>query len=231
MCSPILRCNLQAGYYISPEDPDAGPSATGWRIQRWESVQKPVVIHALLDSAGSPPAMMTTWTAVVNNTINKGVLSNSQPMNQQQKKKRERPMNHRAIGKASFSAHGGEVAIAIFGGEVHVFSGVALTPIDVFSVQVMSSHLAAPAFSPTSCCLASVWHDHKSDTCVLRIVRIPPVTASAPLTWDRHLADRYIIFFFMCSKPAYVYFLCKFHCASSLLVFCIVLSQRYSPAL
>ncbi|CAK9198991.1 unnamed protein product [Sphagnum troendelagicum] len=179
------------GYYISPEDPDAGPSATGWRIQRWESVQKPVVIHALLDSAGSPPAMMTTWTAVVNNTINKGVLSNGQPMNQQQKKKRERPMNPRAIGKASFSAHGGEVAIAIFGGEVHVFSGVALTPVDVFSVQVMSSHLAAPAFSPTSCCLASVWHDHKSDTCMLRIVRIPPVTASAPLTWDRHLADRF----------------------------------------
>ncbi len=147
-------------------------------------------------------------------------------MNQQQKKKRERPINPRAIGKASFSAHGGEVAIAIFGGEVHVFSGVALIPIDVFSVQVMSSHLAAPAFSPTSCCLASVWHDHKSDTCVLRIVRIPPVTASAPLTWDRHLADRYIVFFFMCSKTAYVYFLCKFHCASSLLVFCIVLSQR-----
>jgi hypothetical protein len=37
-------------------------------------------------------------------------------------------MSPRAIAKASFSAHGGKVAIAIFGGEVHVFSGVALTP-------------------------------------------------------------------------------------------------------
>ncbi len=100
---------LQAGYYTSLADPDAGPSATVWRIQRWESVQKPVVIHALLDSAGSPPAMMTTWTAVVNNTINKGVLSNGQTTNQQQKKKRDHPMNPRAIAKASFSSHGGEV--------------------------------------------------------------------------------------------------------------------------
>jgi hypothetical protein len=48
-------------------------------------------------------------------------------------------MSPRAIAKASFSAHGGKVAIAIFGGEVHVFSGVALTPIDIFSIQVMSS--------------------------------------------------------------------------------------------
>jgi hypothetical protein len=53
--------------------------------------------------------MMTTWTAVVNNTINKGVLSNGQTTNQQQKKKREHPMNPRAIAKASFSSHGGEV--------------------------------------------------------------------------------------------------------------------------
>ncbi|CAK9868039.1 unnamed protein product [Sphagnum jensenii] len=44
-------------------------------------------------------------------------------------------MSPRAIAKASFSAHGGKVAIAIFGGEVHVFSGVALTPIDIFSIQ------------------------------------------------------------------------------------------------
>ncbi len=169
---------MQAGYYISPGDPDAGPVVTGWKIQRWESAQKPVVIHALLDSAGSPPAM------------NKDFPSTGQPNNQQQHKKRDRPPDPRTIGKASFSAHGGEVAFAMFGGEIHVFSGVALAPLDVFTVHVMSSNLAPPAFSPTSCCLASVWHDRKSDTCVLRILRILPVSPSPSLTWDRHLADR-----------------------------------------
>jgi hypothetical protein len=128
-------------------------------------------------------------------------------------------MSQRAIAKASFSAHGGKVAIAIFGGEVHVFSGVALTPIHIFSIQVMSSHLPAPAFSPTSCCLAFTWHDHKSNTCALCIVRIPSVTSSTPLMWDHHLAVRYIVFFFIHPKPQYVYLLSKFHCASSLLVF------------
>jgi hypothetical protein len=165
--------------------------------------------------------MTTTWTAVVNNTINKGVLSNGQTTNQQQKKKREHPMNPRAIAKACFLLMGEKCSIAIFGGGVHLFSGLALTPIDIFSVQVMSSHLATLAFSPTS----SVWHDHKSDTCMLHIVRILLVTASTPLTRDHHLADRYVVYFFVCSKPGYVYFLSKDHHASSLLVFCIVLSQ------
>jgi hypothetical protein len=96
---------------ISPEDPDADPLATSWRIQRSESVQNPVVICALLDSAGSPLAMMTTWIVVVNNTLNKQVLLNCQPTNQQQKKKRELPMNPRAIARASFSSRGGEVLI------------------------------------------------------------------------------------------------------------------------
>jgi hypothetical protein len=66
--------------HICPEDPDADPSVIGWRIPRWESVQKLVVIQALLDSVGSPLAMMATWTTLVNNTINKGFLSNGQPL-------------------------------------------------------------------------------------------------------------------------------------------------------
>jgi hypothetical protein len=45
-----IQSPVQAGYYISPEDPDAGPSVTDWSIERWESVQKPIVILALLDS-------------------------------------------------------------------------------------------------------------------------------------------------------------------------------------
>jgi hypothetical protein len=92
--------------HICPEDPDADPSVTGWRIPRWESVEKLVVIQALLDSVGSPTAMMATWTALVNNTINKGFLLNSQPTNQQQKREREHPMNLRAIAQTSFSALG-----------------------------------------------------------------------------------------------------------------------------
>ncbi len=91
--------------HIWPEDPDSDPQVTGWRIPRWESVQKLVVIQALLDSVGSPLAMMATWTALVNNTINKGFLSNDQPTDRQQKKKREHPMNLRAIAQTSFSAH------------------------------------------------------------------------------------------------------------------------------
>jgi hypothetical protein len=165
--------------------------------------------------------MMATWTALVNNTINKGFLSNNQPTEQQQKKEKGAPNEFKGSSPDQFFCSWGEVAISIFGVEVHVFSGVAL--IDLFSVQVISSHLAAPAFSPTSCCLTFVWHDYKSDTCVLCIVRIPPVTTSISLMWNRHLADR--LSSFLCSKPGYVYLLFKFHCASSLLVFCVVLSQ------
>jgi hypothetical protein len=92
--------------HICPEDPDSDPSVTVLRIPRWESVQKLVVIQALLDSMGSPLAMMATRTALVNNTINKGFLLNSQPTNQQQKRKREHPLDIRAIAQTSFSAHG-----------------------------------------------------------------------------------------------------------------------------
>jgi hypothetical protein len=44
---------VQAGYYISPEDSDASPSVTDWSIERWESVQKPIVMLAVLDSGES----------------------------------------------------------------------------------------------------------------------------------------------------------------------------------
>ncbi len=136
-------------------------------------------------------------------------------------------MSPRAIAKAGFSAHGGKVEIAIFGGEVHLFSGVAFTPIDIFSIQVMSSHLPAPAFSPTSCCLAFMWHDHKSNTCVLCIVRIPSVTSSTPLMWDHHLAVRYIhCLLFHLPKTSICVFAVQVSLCLLFACVCIVLSQR-----
>lgn len=68
-------------------------------------------------------------------------------------------------------------------------SGPNMTPVDFFYVKV-NSYLPSPAFSPTSCCLASVWHDRKSDTCTLRIAQIPSVTANGSPPLERHLADR-----------------------------------------
>jgi hypothetical protein len=111
-------------------------------------------------------------------------------------KEKGAPTEFKGNSSDQFFCSWGEVAISIFGVEVHVFSGVAL--IDLFSVQVILSHLAAPAFSPTSCCLTFVWHDHKSDTCVLCIVRIPPVTTSTSLMWNHHLADR--LSSFLCAQ-------------------------------
>jgi hypothetical protein len=63
--------------------------------------------------------------------------------------------------------------------------------VDLFHVKV-SPHLPTPAFSPTSCCLASVWYDKKSDVCTLRIAQITPapVSANVPVVLERHLADR-----------------------------------------
>lgn len=69
------------------------------------------------------------------------------------------------------------------------FSGSTMTPVDLFHVKV-DPHLPTPAFSPTSCCLASVWHDKKTDVCTLRIAQIPPVSSGAPPVLERHLADR-----------------------------------------
>lgn len=177
------------GYYISPGNPDAGPALTGWRIHRWESGTKPVNIHPLLESTNGPPPTMTTWTSVAKQNITRGRFSKNSHF-QQKHCERERPVNPRAIARIVFSAHGGELAVALFSGEVHVFSGSTMTPVDLFHVKV-DPHLPTPAFSPTSCCLASVWHDKKTDVCTLRIAQIPPVSSGAPPVLERHLADRF----------------------------------------
>ncbi len=53
LCNHIDTFSCASRYYISPEDPDAGPSVTDWSIERWENVKKPIVIQL---------AMMTMWT-------------------------------------------------------------------------------------------------------------------------------------------------------------------------
>lgn len=111
-----------AGYYISPGNPDAGPALTGWRILRWESGTKPVNIHPLLESTTGTPPTITTWTSVAKQNITRGRFSKaSQPSQQKQ-----RPVNPRSVARVIFAAHGGELAVALFTGEVHIFSGAYL---------------------------------------------------------------------------------------------------------
>ena len=80
-------------------------------------------------------------------------------------------------------------------GTCHMFSGANLNPIDNYYLKV-GIFTAGPAFSPTGCCLGTVWHDTKSDCSVLKIIRIfPPATVTAQgsnnsSTWERGLADR-----------------------------------------
>ncbi|KAG0566204.1 hypothetical protein KC19_7G045700 [Ceratodon purpureus] len=186
-----LVTTVVEGYYISPGNPDAGPALTGWRIMRWESGTKPVNIHPLLENTSGPPPTMTTWTSVAKQNITRGRFSKNSHFNQKQPDY-ERPVNPRSVAKVVFAAHGGELAVALFSGEVHVFSGPSMTPVDLFHVKV-NPHLPTPAFSPTSCCLASVWYDKKADVCTLRIAQVSPAPLSpnVPLVLERHLADRF----------------------------------------
>lgn len=124
-CCPYVVLLTTAGYYISPGNPDAGPALTGWRIHRWESGTKPVNIHPLLESTNGPPPTMTTWTSVAKQNITRGRFSKNSHF-QQKHCERERPVNPRAIARIVFSAHGGELAVALFSGEVHVFSGESI---------------------------------------------------------------------------------------------------------
>lgn len=111
-----------AGYYISPGNPDAGPALTGWRILRWESGTKPVNIHPLFENTSCPPPTMTTWASVAQQNITRGRFSKNSHFSQKPPD-HERPVNPRSVAKVVFAAHGGELAVALFSGEVHVFSG------------------------------------------------------------------------------------------------------------
>jgi hypothetical protein len=107
------------------------------------------------------------------------------------------PSDVRTLAQIVYSAHGGEIAVAFLGGGVHIFSGTNFTLVDNHQINVGST-IAAPAFSSTSCCSASVWHDTSKDHTVLKIIRVlPPAVPSSQVKansaiWERAIAERYV---------------------------------------
>ncbi|XP_057950356.1 mediator of RNA polymerase II transcription subunit 16 [Malania oleifera] len=216
----VIAVVIVEGQYMSPYDPDEGPTITGWRVQRWESSLQPVVLHPIFgnptSSFGGQAPMQTVWQTKVNKSIPTtndfkchqaaaaGPVSDVRNMYDSGVEKAKRvsfdpfdlPSDIRTLARIVYSAHGGEVAVAFLRGGVHIFSGPNFVPVDNYQVNVGSA-IAAPAFSSTSCCSASVWHDTSKDRTVLKIVRVlPPAVPSSQAkansaTWERAIAERF----------------------------------------
>lgn len=160
--------------------------------------------------------MQTVWETKVNKSIpptddlksqqaaSVGATSDMQPKPDSSADKMKRvtfdhfnmPSDVRTLARIVYSAHGGEIAIAFLRGGIHIFSGPTFKPVDTYQINVGSA-IAAPAFSSTSCCSASVWHDTSKDCTMLKIIRVlPPAVsisqakASSP-TWERAIAERF----------------------------------------
>ncbi|KAL2344020.1 hypothetical protein Fmac_005305 [Flemingia macrophylla] len=216
----VIAVVIVEGQYMSPYDPDEGPSITGWRVQRWESSLQHVVLHPIFgnptSSMGGQPPMQTVWQSKVDLSIPPtndfknhqspaiGMGGDMQKASESLSDKSKRvnfdpfdlPSDVRTLARVVYSAHGGEIAIAFLRGGVHVFSGPSFTPVDNYQINVGSA-IAAPAFSSTSCCSASVWHDSGKNCTILRIIRVLP--PSVPIsqvkanssTWERAIAERF----------------------------------------
>jgi len=204
---------------MSPYDPDEGPTITGWRVQRWESSLEQVVLHPIFgnptSSMGGQPPMQTVWQSKVDLCITPtddfmnhqsptigmatDVRKVSEPISDKSKRVNfdpfDLPSDVRTLARIVYSAHGGEIAIAFLRGGVHIFSGPNFAEVDNYQITVGSA-IAAPAFSSTSCCSASVWHDTINNYTILKIIRVlpPPVPLSQAKanssTWERAIAER-----------------------------------------
>ncbi|KAI6703785.1 hypothetical protein NL676_012921 [Syzygium grande] len=216
----VIAIVIVEGQYMSPYDPDEGPSITGWRVQRWESSLKPVVIHQIFgnpsSSFGGQAPMQTVWQSKVDTSIPptndfishqslatgptsdgvKTIVSGVEKAKRVSFDPFDLPSDIRTLARIVYSAHGGEIAIAFLRGGVHIFSGPNFAPVDNYQINVGSA-IAAPAFSSTSCCSASVWHDSKKDQTILKIIRVlPPALPSSQVkanssTWERSIAERF----------------------------------------
>ncbi|CAA6655675.1 unnamed protein product [Spirodela intermedia] len=207
----VISVVIVEGQYMSPYDPDEGPSITGWRVQCWESSLQSVALHHIFgnpaSSFGGQPPMQTVWLTRVDKSFPptddfKGSQANCNVPNISDERTSsdssiektnrfsfdpyELPSDIRMLAQIVYSAHGGEVAVAFLRGGVHIFSGSCFTPLDNYQINVGST-IAAPAFSSTSCCLASVWHDTHKDCTTLKIVRVKANSA----TWERAIVDRF----------------------------------------
>jgi hypothetical protein len=212
----VIAVVIVEGQYMSPYDPDEGPSITGWRVQRWESTLEPVVLHQIFgnpnSSFGGQAPMQTVWVTKVNKCIPStnyfkthqcpplpGPISNTSKLG---KTKRvsfdpfDLPSDVRTLARIVYSAHGGEIAVAFLQGGVHIFSGASFKTVDNYQINVGSA-IASPAFSSTSCCSASVWHDTNKDRTILKIIRVlPPALPTSQIkvnssTWERAIAERF----------------------------------------
>ncbi len=207
---------------MSPYDPDEGPSITGWRVQRWESSLKPVVLHQIFgnptSSYGGQAPMQTVWVSKVDTSIPPtndfkshqaaatGPASDVRKISDSGVDKMKKvtfdpfdlPSDVRTLARIVYSAHGGEIAISFLRGGVHIFSGPNFVAVDNYQINVGSA-IAAPAFSSTSCCSASVWHDTSKDRTMLKIIRVlPPAVPSSQAkantsTCERAIAERYFM--------------------------------------
>ncbi|CAL4934187.1 unnamed protein product [Urochloa decumbens] len=216
----VITVVIVEGQYMSPYDPDEGPSITGWRVQCWESSLQPVVLHPIFGSPssfGGQSPMQTVWSTRVNKSIPPTEdLKNPQtyvpmPTTSDERSSSEcsvdranrlsfdpydLPNDVRQLAQIVYSAHGGEVAVAFLRGGVHIFSGPNFDQVDSYHVNVGSA-IAPPAFSSSSCCLASVWHDTLKDRTILKIIRVlPPAILSTQTkvnsaAWERAIADRF----------------------------------------
>ncbi|KAG0447071.1 hypothetical protein HPP92_028517 [Vanilla planifolia] len=216
----MISVVIVEGQYMSPYDPDEGPSITGWRVQCWESSLQPVVLHPIFgnpSSFGGQTPMQTVWLTRVNKSIPPtDETTNPQPCTSSSTISDERnssdssierakrlsfdpydlPSDVRQLAHIVYSAHGGEVAVAFLRGGVHIFSGANLNQLDSYHINVGSA-IAAPAFSSSGCCLASVWHDTSKDRTTLKIFRVlPPAIPSnqskvSSAAWERAIADRF----------------------------------------
>lgn len=204
---------------MSPYDPDEGPSVTGWRVQRWESTVENVVLHQIFGNPaagfGGEPPKQTVWVSKVIKCIPASIdfkspcagacgpspdeHTVSEPGIETSKRVSfdpfDLPSDIRTLARIVYSAHGGEISVAFLRGGVHVFSGASLAHIDNYQVSAGSA-IASPAFSSTSCCSASVWHDTSKDCTVLKIIRVLPPALSFnqvkanSTAWERAIAER-----------------------------------------
>nr|APA20182.1 sensitive to freezing 6 [Populus tomentosa] len=216
----VIAVVIVEGQYMSPYDPDEGPLITGWRVQRWESSVQPVVLHPIFGNPtsgfGGQVPMQTVWVSKVDTSIPPtNDFKNYQPAaagpisdvrktydSGAEKTKRvifdpsDLPSDVRTLARIVYSAHGGEIAVAFLRGGVHIFSGTNFTLVDNHQINVGST-IAAPAFSSTSCCSASVWHDTSKDRTVLKIIRVLPPAVPSSLAkansaiWERAIAERF----------------------------------------
>ncbi|KAJ6738140.1 MEDIATOR OF RNA polymerase II TRANSCRIPTION SUBUNIT 16 [Salix koriyanagi] len=216
----VIAVVIVEGQYMSPYDPDEGPLITGWRVQRWESSLQPVVLHPIFGNPtsgfGGLAPMQTVWVSKVDTSIpptndfknhqaapavpisdaRKTSDSGSEKVKRVTFDPSDLPSDVRTLARIVYSAHGGEIAVAFLRGGVHIFSGPNFTLVDNYQINVGSA-IAAPAFSSTSCCSASVWHDISKDRTVLKLIRVlPPSVPSSQVKansaiWERAIAERF----------------------------------------